>query len=94
MNTSINVAPDVSFADSRFYVRLPNNVSLSFPISGTWRLEQASRDQLLHIEVDEDGIHWPDIDEDLSFAGLLRGDWGQHVKKKPTMARGFNEDQK
>jgi len=25
-------------------------------------------------------IHWPDLDEDLSFDGLLRGDFGQSQK--------------
>ena len=23
------------------------------------------------------GLHWPDLDEDLSFRGLLEGDYGQ-----------------
>ena len=42
--------------------------------------EKATPEQLVHVEVDEEGLHWPEIDEDLSFAGLLRGDWGQHVR--------------
>ena len=82
MNTLTEDKAAVSFADSRFNVRLPNDVSFSFPIAGNWRLERATPEQLVHIEVDEDGLHWPDIDEDLSFAGLLRGDWGQYVRQK------------
>ena len=31
------------------------------------------------MEVSPFGIHWPDLDEDLSFAGLSRGDYGQYV---------------
>lgn len=27
------------------------------------------------------GLHWPDLDEDLSFKGLLAGDYGQYAKK-------------
>jgi hypothetical protein len=36
--------------------------------------------QLNNIEISPFGIHWPDLDEDLSFEGLLRGDFGQHQK--------------
>ena len=80
MNTSIEGKAAVAFADGRFDVRLGNGVSFSFPIAGNWRLEGATREQLANVEVDEDGLHWPEIDEDLSFAGLLRGDWGQFVR--------------
>ncbi len=82
MNTSIDVPPAVSFSDASFHVRWPNAVALSFPIEGNERLEKATHDQLLNVKVDEYGLHWPDIDEDLSFVGLLRGDWGQHIRVK------------
>ena len=68
------------FADNRIHVVLPDGTALSFPIVGNWRLENATPDQLSNIDVDDDGLHWPDIDEDLSFAGLLHGDHGQYVK--------------
>ena len=80
MNTSVEGKAAVAFSDGRFDVRLGNGVSFSFPIAGNWRLEGATREQLANVEVDENGLHWPEIDEDLSFAGLLRGDWGQHVR--------------
>lgn len=81
MNTLAEAEPEVTFENAHFHVRLPNQVSFSLPIAGNWRFEQATPEQLVHIEVDEDGLHWPDIDEDLSFAGLLRGDWGQYVRR-------------
>lgn len=81
MNSLIDATPKVSFAGKRFHVQLPNDVSFSFPIAGNWRFEQATPDQLNNVEIDEEGLHWPDIDEDLSFAGLLRGDYGQHMRK-------------
>ena len=68
------------FADNRIHVALPDGTALSFPISGNWRLETATPTQLCNIEVDEEGLHWPDIDEDLSFAGLFRGDHGQYIR--------------
>ena len=78
MTTILNAV--VSFVGGRLQVRLTNGVAFSFPIAGNWRLEGATPEQLVHVEVDEEGVHWPEIDEDLSFAGLLRGDWGQHVR--------------
>lgn len=80
MNFS-NDVPTAEYREGRVYVSLPNGVSFSFPIVGNWRLEEATLDQLENMEVDEDGIHWPEIDEDLSFDGLLRGDYGQFISR-------------
>lgn len=70
---------NVTFEDGRIVVRLGGGVLFSFPIAGNRRLEGATPEQLANVEVDERGMHWPDIDEDLSLAGLLRGDWGQFM---------------
>ena len=80
MNTLTNKGCKVFSADNRIHVALPNGTAFSFPITGNWRLERATAAQLCNVEVDEDGLHWPVLDEDLSFAGLLRGDHGQYVK--------------
>lgn len=71
---------DVAFEDGRIVVRLGGGVLFSFPIAGNRRLEAATPEQLENVEVDEHGMHWPEIDEDLSLAGLLRGDWGQFMQ--------------
>ena len=78
---SLNNVPTAEYREGRVYVSLPNGVSFSFPIMGNWRLEEATLEQLENMEVDESGIYWPDVDEDLSFEGLLRGDYGQFVRK-------------
>ena len=80
MNTLIDNESKAFFADNKIHVMMPNGFEFSFPIAGNWRLEGATPAQLCNVEVDEDGLHWPDIDEDLSFTGLLRGDYGQYVK--------------
>ena len=82
MNSLTDRVPTASYADGRVSVSLPSGVSFSFPIAGNWRLEDATLDQLNNMEVDDEGIHWPDIDEDLSFEGLLNGDWGQHIRRR------------
>lgn len=82
MNSLTDRVPTATYADGRVSVTLPSGVSFSFPIVGNWRLEDATLDQLNNMEVDDEGIHWPDIDEDLSFEGLLNGDWGQHIRRR------------
>ena len=82
MNSLIETMPKASYSDGRVFVLLPTGVNFSFPISGNWRLEAGTSTQLNNIEVDEEGIHWPELDEDLSFDGLLSGDYGQYIRKR------------
>lgn len=49
----------------------------SFPIDGNPRLACASESELNDLELSPFGIHWPRLDEDLSFEGIMRGDYGQ-----------------
>jgi Protein of unknown function (DUF2442) len=44
------------------------------------RLAKGTPAQLKNIEVSAYGLHWPDLDEDLSFRGMLEGDFGQRLK--------------
>ena len=52
----------------------------SFPINGNPRLESAEEADLGRIEISPFGLHWPTLDEDLSFAGMLDGRFGQHER--------------
>jgi len=47
-------------------------VSLSF---GQWRLAEATAEQRANYEImgNGHGVHWPDIDEDISAEGMLYG---------------------
>ena len=82
MNTLGEQVPNAAYSDGRVFVTLPNGVDFSFSIVGNRRLEGASLEQVNNIEIDATGLHWPDIDEDLSFDGLLRGDYGQFVRHR------------
>jgi len=82
MSSLTDKLPSATYAEGRIAVSLPNGVSFSFPIVGNWRLEDATVDQLNNMDVDDEGIHWPDLDEDLSFEGLLNGDWGQYIRRR------------
>lgn len=70
------LAEKVEFTDDDMVVSLVDGRKIIIPLVWFPRLENSTKDQLENYELlgDGDGIHWPDIDEDLSVAGLLRGD--------------------
>ncbi len=53
---------------------LNNKKVLSYPISLSHRLSQATEEQQNNYQLIGNGIgiHWPDVDEDLSLKGFLR----------------------
>jgi hypothetical protein len=77
---SILIDPLVAAAvckDGFVIVTMQSGLELRFPIAGNPRLACGTVAQLNNIEVSPFGLHWPDLDEDLSFRGLLAGDYGQ-----------------
>ena len=70
----IPLAAQVSFGSDEFVVSLVDGRRLTVPIIWFPQLAKATRTQLENYELlgDGEGIFWPDIDEDLSVAGLLR----------------------
>ena len=48
---------------------------ISVPLAWSWRLAAASPTQRSNYEIigDGQGVHWPDIDEDISAEGMLSG---------------------
>jgi hypothetical protein len=66
---------DVHFTEDTLSVDLMDGRTISVPLAWYPRLLHASADQRNNWELCGGGfgIHWPDIDEDLSTEGLLRG---------------------
>lgn len=58
-------------------VAMESGVEIRFPISGNPRLATGTLEQLNRIELSPDGLHWPDLNEDLSLRGLMEGNYGQ-----------------
>lgn len=79
MNISAKVTDervlDVRFDDHRLIVDLMDGRTISVPLAWYPRLANATPEQRAHWEKCGGGygIHWPDVDEDLSTEGLLRG---------------------
>jgi hypothetical protein len=68
-------AVEVAITDDALSVVLADGRGISVPLTWFPRLLHATPAQRQHFEFlgDGEGLHWPDIDEDLSVAGLLRG---------------------
>ena len=71
---------EVTARNKTVFIKMSGGLKISFPVAQNPRLAKGTDAQLGHVEVSPFGLHWPDLDEDLSFAGLGRGDYGQHVK--------------
>lgn len=56
---------------------MDSGVEVRFPVARNPRLSRGTPQQLNHIEISPFGLHWPELDEDLSFRGLLEGQYGQ-----------------
>ncbi|MGA2327436.1 MAG: DUF2442 domain-containing protein [Bryobacteraceae bacterium] len=69
------LAREVSVSEDELTVALADGRRISVPLTWFPRLLHATPAQLSKYELlgDGEGIHWPDVDEDLSVAGLLRG---------------------
>lgn len=66
---------DVRFEGERLIVDLMDGRTIAVPVAWYPRLRDATPEQRLNWRTAGAGygIHWPDIDEDLSTEGLLRG---------------------
>ena len=65
----------VSFDEDMMHVLLTDGRCISVPIIWFPLLLKASREQRAKYEIGSGGtsLHWPELDEDLSVAGLLAG---------------------
>jgi hypothetical protein len=70
----------------RIHIEMDDGREVSFPVKGNRRLEGAPHKSLNNIELTYDGLHWPDLDEDLSIEGILRGDHDQKSVRKVVAA--------
>ena len=66
---------DVRIGEDTLSVDLMDGRTITVPLVWYPRLANATPDQLARWEIAGAGygIHWPDLDEDLSTEGLLRG---------------------
>jgi hypothetical protein len=81
MNSLTDTARSAVHVDGSIVIRMESGAEIRFPVAENPRLTVGTHRQLNHIEISPFGVHWPDLDEDLSFHGLLEGNHGQFQKK-------------
>ncbi len=81
MSTLIDTARTACFRDGEIVINMKSGAEFRFPVSKNSRLAKGTAKQLNNIEISPFGIHWPDLDEDLSFRGIADGDYGQRRTK-------------
>jgi hypothetical protein len=72
------LAKSVRFSEEMLHVTLTDGRIISAPLQWFPLLREATPSERKHYEIGGGGIsiHWPEIDEDLSVAGLMAGvDW-------------------
>ena len=84
MSTLTDTACTAAYVGGEIIVRLESGRELRFPVAANPRLACGTPAQLSQIELSPFGLHWPDLDEDLSLRGLLEGNHGQRKNATPT----------
>jgi hypothetical protein len=67
------LAETVHFDDDSLWVTLNDGRTLGVPLVWFPRLMTATQEQRDNVEISYGGLHWEDLDEDISVAGLLAG---------------------
>ena len=78
MNTVVSDTPrmiDMQVTDDSIVAHLADGRIISVPLAWSWRLSEATPSQRNNFEFIGSGlgVHWPDIDEDISATGMLFG---------------------
>lgn len=73
--TNEPLAQSVEVTDHLITVHLNDGRTISVPLAWSWRLSDATPSQRRKFELigNGQGIHWPDLDEDISVRGMLEG---------------------
>lgn len=81
MNTLLDRARSALFRDGDIVVTMESGAEIRFPVAENPRLAGGTAELLNKIEISPFGLHWPELDEDLSFRGLSQGDYGQRGRR-------------
>lgn len=79
MNTAVQAQEvrikDIVVTKDTISAQLVDGRTISVPLAWSWRLSEATPGQRAKWEIigDGHGVHWPEIDEDISAEGMLYG---------------------
>ncbi len=82
----VRYAPTAAWCDrAHLYVKLADGREIATPLWWYPSLLGATHTQRNSMELMFSGIHWPDLDEDLSIDGMLKG-WKAQDARPPAVA--------
>ena len=86
MSTAVSVESriaQVEVNEETITARLVDGRVISVPLAWSWRLSDATPAQRANWELigDGHGVHWPDVDEDISAEGMLTGGPARRPKR-------------
>ena len=81
-------AIEVRFDDDSMWVDLSDGRTLGVPYAWFPRLLNATPKQRAAVEIGRSGLHWPELNEDISIAGLLARRRDRTVKGSKKNVRG------
>src|SRR5262249_23120023 len=82
LNPGLNIAASseprivaLQISNEAISARLADGRTISVPLAWSWRLANATPAQRNRFEIlgAGEGVHWPDLDEDISARGMLQG---------------------
>lgn len=74
-------ATEVSFDENTMWVMLDDGRTLGVPLAWFPRLLSATTEQRTAVEISPMGLHWDELDEDISIEGLIAGRGDQTIKR-------------
>ena len=92
MNTVASSEPriqDVRVTEDEIIAHLADGRVISVPLAWSWRLSEATPKQRANCRLigSGQGVHWPDVDEDISAEGMLHGIPAHRPRLTPARAR-------
>ena len=88
MTTAAGVDPlirEVRVTKDEIVAYLADGRVISVPLAWSWRLSEATPAERANFRLigSGQGIHWPDVDEDISVEGMLHGSPAPRAKVRP-----------
>ncbi|MDQ3607031.1 MAG: DUF2442 domain-containing protein [Gemmatimonadota bacterium] len=89
MNTVGSSEPlirEMQVTEEEIIARLLDGRTISVPLAWSWRLSEATPEQRANFRIigAGHGVHWPELDEDISAHGMLAGSPAPRPKQPVT----------
>jgi len=72
-------ATNAWYEDGKICILLSDKIEVRFPLTLNKKLREAPVEKVKNVKLicNGTGLHWPDLDEDLSVTGIIEGRFGK-----------------